>query len=560
MIKLALLLFLAADPITTAKTPVKVNDSTGNGVTSTVSGPKRGLDVNIVGGAGSGGTSSNFGAAFPAAGTAVGAKDSTGLLMSSLNLDAAGLLKVNVAAGGAGGGLSQLQIRSGAGAWTDVGYAGGNLQMPVAQATRANLLGNMTLQLAGVDVSLANAVPVQPGTGAVFPASQSGTWNINNVSGTVSLPTGAATESTLSTVNGKIPLNLTVTATRLLTDGSGVTQPVSGTVTANAGTGTMTVGQATGSNLHVVVDSGAITATVTSTTANQGTPAIVSNAWPTKLVDSAGVNVATVSAAGAVKVDGSATTQPVSGTVTANAGTGNFTVTQGTGTNLHTVVDSGTISTITNPVTVTDGAGALNVIVDSGTLAATQSGTWNINNVSGTVSLPTGAATETTLGTRLADATFTGRINTLGQKTMANSTPVVLASDQSAIPASQSGTWSTRMQDGSGTLLASAAAPVNGTTVGLVTRGVMKTATNPLVTAFSCTTTAAPLPATALTNRQSLCVFNNGAARIYLGDSAVTTTSGFPIPSNGSWCDDVGSQVVYCVTSGAAKDVRVWEN
>lgn len=42
-----------------------------------------------------------------------------------------------------------------------------------------------------------------------------------------------ATESTLSTLNGKIPSNLTVSATRLLVDGSGVTQPVSGTVTAN---------------------------------------------------------------------------------------------------------------------------------------------------------------------------------------------------------------------------------------------------------------------------------------------------------------------------------------
>ncbi len=81
--------------------------------------------------------------------------------------------------------------------------------------------------------------------------------------------------------------------------------------------------------------------------------------------------------------------------------------------------------------------------------------------------LPTGAATETTLtsvktdldeialdtdnlslikvktdnldialSTRLADATFTGRINTQGQKTMAASTPVVLASDQSAISVS----------------------------------------------------------------------------------------------------------------------------
>lgn len=48
---------------------------------------------------------------------------------------------------------------------------------------------------------------------------------------------------------------------------------------------------------------------------------------------------------------------------------------------------------ITGSVTVTDGAGALNVIVDSGTTAATQSGTWNITNISGTVSLPTGAAT-----------------------------------------------------------------------------------------------------------------------------------------------------------------------
>lgn len=55
--------------------------------------------------------------------------------------------------------------------------------------------------------------------------------------------------------------------------------------------------------------------------------------------------------------------------------------------------------------------------------------------------LPTGASTETTLGTRLADSTFTGRINTQGQKTMAASTPVVLASDQTGFPVTQSGTW-----------------------------------------------------------------------------------------------------------------------
>lgn len=40
----------------------------------------------------------------------------------------------------------------------------------------------------------------------------------------------AATEVTLALINGKLPSNLTVTSTRLLIDGSGVTQPVSGVV------------------------------------------------------------------------------------------------------------------------------------------------------------------------------------------------------------------------------------------------------------------------------------------------------------------------------------------
>lgn len=48
--------------------------------------------------------------------------------------------------------------------------------------------------------------------------------------------------------------------------------------------------------------------------------------------------------------------------------------------------------------------------------------------------LPSGAATEATLSTRAADATITARLGTLGQKTSANSTPVVLASDQSGVP------------------------------------------------------------------------------------------------------------------------------
>ena len=51
---------------------------------------------------------------------------------------------------------------------------------------------------------------------------------------------------------------------------------------------------------------------------------------------------------------------------------------------------------LTVEATITDGSGPVTV---DGTVAATQSGTWNLNNIAGTISLPTGAATETTLAT-----------------------------------------------------------------------------------------------------------------------------------------------------------------
>lgn len=76
----------------------------------------------------------------------------------------------------------------------------------------------------------------------------------------------------------------------------------------------------------------------------------------------------------------------------------------------------------------------------SGTVAATQSGTWNINNVSGTVSLPTGAATsalQTTGNTSLSS--IDTKTPALGQTTMAGSTPVAIASNQTAIPVTDNG-------------------------------------------------------------------------------------------------------------------------
>lgn len=151
----------------------------------------------------------------------------------------------------------------------------------------ASLLGNASgaaLFGAGTTTSQVLRV-VLPTDQSAIPASQSGTWNITNVSGTVSLPTGAATSANQSTeitalqliddlvlaqsvsTSGKVgvmsmgsvttaapsyttgnlnPLSLS-TAGNLRVDGSSVTQPVSGTVTANQG-GTWNVGLSAGSN------------------------------------------------------------------------------------------------------------------------------------------------------------------------------------------------------------------------------------------------------------------------------------------------------------------------
>ena len=126
-------------------------------------------------------------------------------------------------------------------------------------------------------------------------ATQSGTWNITNVSGTVSLPTGAATETTLSSLNGKV----------------------------------------------TACNTGAVT---------------ISTALPAGTNNIGDVDVLT----------------------------------------LPNVTLASQANPFTSAIPISDNAGSITV---DGTVAATQSGTWNITNVSGTISLPTGAATESTLST-----------------------------------------------------------------------------------------------------------------------------------------------------------------
>jgi len=72
--------------------------------------------------------------------------------------------------------------------------------------------------------------------------------------------------------------------------------------------------------------------------------------------------------------------------------------------------------------------------------------------------------------------------------------------------------------------------------------------------------TATALPTTALTNRRLLIVYNNSGGVIYLGDSTVTVTNGFPLANGGTFEIKLDAGVtLYAIASAANKDVRVFE-
>ena len=249
------------------------------------------LLVNVKAGGASGGTSSNFNATFPAAGTAAGAEYlssaptlTTGQMVA-LQTDINGNLKVNIVAGGAAGGTSS----SFGVAFPGTGTAAGAEYLSSPPTLTSGQMVALQTNVSG-SLKVDGSAVTQPVSGTIT-ANQGGTWNITNISGTVSLPTGAATSANqptnaalgsttsgqtgglaLGAVTSGAPTYLTAqsnalsltTAGALRVDGSGVTQPVSGTFwqTTQPVSGTVTVTQATAANLN---------ATVTGTiTANQG--------------------------------------------------------------------------------------------------------------------------------------------------------------------------------------------------------------------------------------------------------------------------------------------------
>lgn len=247
----------------------------------------------------------------------------------------------------------------------------------------------------GSSVSVSNFPAVQPVSGTVTATQGTSPWV---VSGTVAVSNFPATQAvTQSTspwiISGAVTGPLTDTQLRA------TPVPISGTVTTTQGTspwvvsGTVAATQSgvwsTGRTWTLASGTDSVAAVQSGTWTVQ--PGNTANTTPWLSTINQGGNSATVTASNALKVDGSAVIQPVSGTVT---------VTQGT-----------------SPWVI------------SGTVTA------NIGTTNG-------LALDTTL------SALSAKFNSLGQKTMANSAPVVLASDQSAIPVTQSGSWTVTSTQG----------------------------------------------------------------------------------------------------------------
>lgn len=269
--------------------PVKLDGPNGP-VTTTVSGPNVSLDVNVVSGA-----SSN-----------VNIHDGAGNSLTSQVNGAARALDVGIDVAGVQ--VDPRAIRALVPATDEVKA---RMEDGAGTALTSTLVaGKQSLDVNVTAGGSSNASV--SATGAAVPASA--TYSGMNVAGNLTGLTG--------TVNG------------LKVDGSAVTQPVSGTVTANqggapwsqnitqVGGSAVTLGQKTSANSIPTVlasDQSAIPVTQSGTWTVQ--PGNTANTTPWLATINQGGNSATVSAGGALKVDGSAATQPVSGTVTANQGT-----------------------------------------------------------------------------------------------------------------------------------------------------------------------------------------------------------------------------------------------
>jgi hypothetical protein len=276
-------------------------------------------------------------------------------------------------------------------------------------------------------VSLTQSFPVQPGTGVTFPvslttlpslptgsnvigsisnttfgAAQSGTWNVTNISGTVSLPTGAAT-STLQTAGNA---SLTSIDTKLTTNAVGLVIS-GGDSTGVINSGRVLTVQSAGAGSPAQPITGGVTATLQ--TSLKGSTASGSITSTNQGADRQGLDVQIRTSAG-VAIDS------FGGGIQYADG-----VARSTATGTLAMGD--------------DGINIQSVKVDTAGVLAIQDNGGSITIDAATLPLPTGASTsalQTTISNTLTSIDA-GIPVALGSTVSASSMPVVIATDQGII-------------------------------------------------------------------------------------------------------------------------------
>lgn len=409
-------------------------------------------------------------------------------------------------------------------------------------------IGGAATQTTLASVLTALGTPFQAGGSignTVFGATQSGTWNITNISGTISLPTGAATSANQPTnaaqasatagqtghlVLGAVstsaptytnaesyPLSLTTAGALRVSDASVVTAlgtpfqaggSIGNTTFASTQSGTWNVGitgnatvvQPTGTNLHVVCDSGCSSSSSPSfggAFPSTGTPIGMSQGGLlTALTGTSGnlnVQCANCSGSGASASDeaaftaGSSVLAPSGGffqtTATSNPlTTGQQGMVQMTAQRAFFVnprnssgVEIGTASTPIQVSLANTTTNATAVKVDGSAVTQPIS--------AASLPLPTGAATQTTLasvltalgspfqaGGSIGNASFGAT-----QATAANLNATVVGTGTFAVQASQTGTWTVNPATAAnwGLGATASAVPANAQYVGMSVAGTL---------------------------------------------------------------------------------------
>jgi hypothetical protein len=261
----------------------------------------------------------------------------------------------------------------------------------------------------GQKLSAASMPVVLASDQSAIPVSQSGTWNLNNITGTISLPTGASTSALqttgntslasiladmtngtqVTTITGTVPLPTGAATSALqttgntslasiladMTNGTQVTT-ITGTVPLPTGASTAALqsnvqsAPGTSQTVAITIQGNAsgipvpITGTISTTNSANGTPGTTPPAAATYIAGltstsspsytTGNLEPLSLTLAGAVRVDGSAVTQPVSGTLNTNSPIN----TNGSASN-STTVGSGSATTFTPP------ANAIGFILES---------------------------------------------------------------------------------------------------------------------------------------------------------------------------------------------------